>query len=298
VTLETTARIWYLTATLATALFIVHGSLVPYDFVSRDSAEVWRSVKEKISQVGPISRSDVIANWLLGVQLGFCFLGTFRIDQRSSITSLVTAVLLFPLCLLLSVSVEFAQLYCPARMCALSDIMAQAVGAISGFIVWILFGQRISNLIRTLFEHPMAGGQHGLRCLIYFGFLLFLQIMPADLTISPKMIYIRFRHGEVTLVPFADWFASSNATQHLTESLIHLILCIPLGVGLATWPGPRNRLLILLGGMVLTFTLEVVQIFVESRHPSTTEAIIGYLGIILGAMLIPHKPVSDSPAAG
>jgi glycopeptide antibiotics resistance protein len=284
-TIRTTARTWYLLASLAVALFTIHGSLVPYQFVPRESEEVWEAVDQKLSDIGAISRSDVIANWLLGVPLGFCLLGAFRVDQDNTISTILVAVILFPLCLVLSIGVEFAQLYCPSRMCALSDVLAQAVGVITGYSAWMLTGQRFTDMVRTIALHPHAGGQTGLSCLLYFAFLMLLQILPADLTISPKMLYLRFRHGEITLVPFVDWFQSSNGTRHAVEGLIHLMLCVPLGVGLVLLPGRAVIWRLVIVSFLASVLLEVAQVFVQSRHPSTTEAICGFVGIVLGGLV-------------
>ena len=122
------ARHYALLAAGAVA-FTMYGSFVPFEFVSRPWSDVqvgfWHIAR---GGVDISSRSDFIANCMLGVPLGFCLLGALRVDRPGR--GFVAAVGVWLVCVLVAVSVEFAQAYCPTRTPAVSDVLAQSIGAI------------------------------------------------------------------------------------------------------------------------------------------------------------------------
>src|SRR5207248_2325426 len=67
---------------LGVVAFTVYGSLVPFEFRSRGAGEaadsfLWAMTRRAVPQ----SRSDALANVLLGVPLGFGLLGLARVDR-------------------------------------------------------------------------------------------------------------------------------------------------------------------------------------------------------------------------
>ncbi len=117
--------------------FVVYGSLVPFHFGPR-AHSFWGVLS---GGVRVASRSDAVANVMLGVPLGFTLLGLICVDRKwPRAKAAVVGLLLFPLCVLFSALVEFAQLYTLTRTCSASDIVAQALGAAAGLTAWVLCG--------------------------------------------------------------------------------------------------------------------------------------------------------------
>ncbi len=123
----------YAWLTLGTLAFILYGSLVPFEFRARSEERILEAFTGAMSQRLRIeSRSDAVANIILGIPLGFSLLAWTCVDRNSRSRALALGILFLPGCVLFSTFVEFLQLFCPARTCAASDVIMQAVGVILG----------------------------------------------------------------------------------------------------------------------------------------------------------------------
>ncbi len=276
--------------------FTIYGSLVPFNYHARswdDAVSAFRWVLQTRMKIE--SRSDYLANCLLGVPLGYFLLGMLRVDRPGVLPSVFWASVLLPICTVFSACVEFSQLYFPGRTCSGSDIAAQAVGSAIGIIAWLVFGQSVTNSVRKIWGDPRAGGAVGRVLLAYVVVIALVQLLPLDIATSPKEIYRRLRdgaqEGRMTLIPFQEWSAVDNtaAPSHwrLGQTWLELIgLYLPAGLLIATLPGRFWRSwfsapVVLAIGILLGAVLESAQVLV-SRHPSTTDIIFGAIGVGLG----------------
>ncbi|HEY1186226.1 MAG TPA: VanZ family protein, partial [Gemmata sp.] len=168
-------------AAAGVAAFIVYGSLVPFHFGPRtDSFARILGAGVRVS-----SRSDLIANTLLGVPLGFALLGAVCADRgwpRARVAAVGLGLL--PACVLLAAAVEYAQLYTHTRNCAVSDIVAQGAGALLGVSCWVLFGQVWADRARAVWDRSAVNAT-GQLLLAYVGLVLLIQVLPLDLSASP-----------------------------------------------------------------------------------------------------------------
>ena len=263
---------------LGVLAFTVYGSLVPFAFRSRDPGEaadsfLWAMTRRPL----PESRSDGLANVLLGVPLGFGLLGLFRLDRPGTIRAAATGVLLLPACAAFAAAVEFAQLYVPVRTCAGSDVLCQTVGAAVGMAGWLLVGQRLVEQAREV-----AGSGAVVRLLAgYVVLLAFVQTLPMDLTLSPREVGKKLL-GVLRLLPFEEFSgASPGKAWERTATLLQVTaLYLPVGLLAANLP---DRLRRYSGGVgkpfalavVLAFGMEAIQLLVQSRTSSATDAVVG-----------------------
>lgn len=263
---------------LGVVAFTVYGSLVPFEFRSRTPADVtdafrWAMTRRPL----PESRSDGLANVLLGVPLGFGLLGLVRLDRPGAAPAVAAGVLLLPLCLAFAAAVEFAQLYVPERTCAGSDVLCQGVGAAIGMAVWVLFGQRLIEQAREV-----AGSGAVSRLLVgYVVLLAFVQMLPMDLTLSPKEIYKKLR-DRVQFVPFGEFRgASADQQWDRTATLLRVTaLYLPVGLLAANLSGRARRYAdggpkVLALAVGLACGMEAIQLVVHSRFPSATDVVVG-----------------------
>src|SRR5205085_1933237 len=93
---------------------------------------------------------------------------------------------LLPLCTLLAMAVEFAQLYVPERTCAGSDVLMQTAGAAAGMIGWVLLGGWFTGHARRVWAGPRLGGAAGRLLVVYLALLVFVLALPLDLNPSPR----------------------------------------------------------------------------------------------------------------
>ena len=266
---------------LGVVAFTVYGSLVPFEFRSRAVGEaadsfLWAMTRRAVPQ----SRSDALANVLLGVPLGFGLLGLARLDRPGKARAAFTGVLLLPACLAFAAAVEFAQLFVPARTCAGSDVLCQVFGAVIGMAGWVLFGQRLTEQARQV----VGAGAAGRLLVAYLALLAFVQALPMDLTLSPRDVYNTLR-DRVVYVPFSEFRgASAGRVWERTATLVQVAaLYLPAGLLAASVPGGfRSGVRVLALAVGLACGMEAIQLVVLSRTPSATDVVVGATAATLG----------------
>lgn len=283
----TAGTYWWLV--LGVAAFTVYGSFVPFHFRPRpwaDAVGAWEWVLANRRVIE--SRSDFVANFLLGVPLGFCLLGALRVDRAGQRGTILTAAAAWPLCVLLAAGVEFGQLYFPGRTSSAADVIAQGAGSAAGMLVWGTAGPRLTAWARKAWAGQRIGGTAGRLLVIYLGFLVLIQLLPLDLTLSPTEAYHKLR-DRVTYVPFAELSGPRTpAFAGRTQAWLELAaLYVPVGLLAAGRPGRawrswRSGPRVFGLALVLALGLEACQLVVASRRPSVTDVLIGGAATTLG----------------
>lgn len=284
---------------LGTAAFTVYGSLVPFAFRDREFGEaansfLWAMTRRAVPQ----SRSDAVANVLLGVPLGFALLGLCRLGKASRIGDVLTGATLLPGCLLFAAGVEFAQLFALSRTCSGSDVICQALGAVVGMTGWVVAGRW---LVRQGVE-VWYGSDAAARVLVgYLALLAFIQLLPMDLSASPKDLYKKVR-DRVVLVPFSE-LAGAEGDQ-LWDRAARLIqvfgLYLPVGLLVGGLPGWSWRAVnvrkLIAAAIGLATAMEALQLIVHSRVPSATDVFVGAAGALAGWLV--RQVRADGLSAG
>src|ERR1700722_5221257 len=232
------ARKWFALLVLGSAAFTLFGSLVPFEFRSRTWDDAVDSfVWAMTYRIKWESRSDGIANVMLGVPLGFGLLGMLCADRavpwrRAGLYGLA----MLPGCCAFAAGVEFAQLFVPVRTCAGSDVLAQTIGSAIGMAGWLICGQWLTDEIRKATTGSGAAG----RFLIGYVLLLgFIQALPLDLSLSPADAYRKFRDGGVSFIPFGEFrrLASEKVWERVAALLKLGGLYLPAGLLAGCLPG-------------------------------------------------------------
>ncbi len=272
----------YAWALVGVAAFIVYGSLVPFHFGPRTNS-FGRVLADGVKIT---SRSDAIANVMLGVPLGFVLLGLAAADRHWSRRKIAgRGALLLPVCVLFSSAVEFTQLYTVERTCSVSDIVAQGLGALAGMVAWVLWGQKLTDHVRLMWARADVNAT-GKLLIAYLALLAFIQVLPLDLSASPAELYRKLR-DTVRFVPFGTFEGLNDAERW--EQIAKLAklagLYFPLGL-LAARLGGRVQswsvIRVALAAGAVALCLESAQLAVKSRTPSTTDAVAGTLAVIAG----------------
>lgn len=275
---------------LSAAMFTLLGSLVPFEFRIRTWADVTSSFVWAMSnRIGVQSRSDALANVMLGIPLGFGLLGVVGIDRVISWQRmLLWGVTILLGCLAFAAAVEFAQLYVPARTCAGSDVLAQGLGALLGMAVWLGTGQRLIDELRQ----ALGGNGTAMRFLVaYLMLMTFIQALPLDLSLSPADAYRKFRDGGVKLIPFAEFSTlHGNSLLRRIANLFQLAaLYLPAGLLASQLPGRfwamRNRCSVFLAALGLALIVETGQVLVKSRVSTATDMVVGGSAAFFGWLI-------------
>jgi VanZ family protein len=264
-------------------LFALYASLVPLDFRHLPLDEALARFRAICSQPVRIeSKSDALANFLMGFPLGYLLTGALCVD-RGRLWRL-GAVAVPPLCVAVAAGLEFSQLYCPTRVSSLNDIVAQGTGAAAGVVLWLAAGQRVTDLARGAWER-VDDGRRALRWLPAYLFLLVLvQTLPFDVTLSPAVLYHKFREGRVSLLPA---LGSRDPWEVAARQLWQVLYFLPLGVLAAHFPGTGwrrssgwRRVLAL--GLVVVGGVEFLRLLVVSRSCTLSDVLLGAAAALTG----------------
>lgn len=273
---------------LSFAFLAIYGSLVPFDFQPVPEGEAQARFRAVLS--GPIqvvSRSDWLANILLFIPLGFLLTAALAVDSPWY-ASLLAAFLVVPACALLSAAIEFVQVYYPSRIPSINDMAAETLGALIGAFLWLAAGSNLTNRLRQVWSG--RGGQNSASLLlpVYLLFLLLVQAMPFDLTLSPVEVYRKYKSGRIVLLLWAGEEPAILAA--LQKDLINLTFFVPIGLLLAglpaaSWQQKRTWFKVALLGTGLALVIEMEQLFVLSRSSKATDVLTGGLGVLAGWLI-------------
>jgi VanZ family protein len=248
----------------------------------------------------PQSRSDALANVLLGVPLGFAFLGLACLDRVGRGAVIRRGLLLLPACLGFAAVIEFVQLCFPARTCAASDVVCQGLGAAIGMAAWVLFGQRLTEQARAVWSRSGLGGAAGRLLVWYLVLLAFIQLLPMDLSPSPKDLYKKLRDVAV-FVPFTEYRGAGHeqAIQQTAKLLLVAGLYLPVGLLAAGLPERfwqyDNSRRVFAAAIGLAVGMEGLQLVVHARVPSATDAGVGAAAALVGWRLRRMRPPAREP---
>jgi VanZ family protein len=126
---------------LGTLALIVYGSLYPFDLAPRAQTHTLRQAFLELSWARA-GRSDHVANVLLYAPLGFCLL--LWLDTR--LRRRMAVVVGISIGILLSLSIEMAQVYIAQRVPSWWDVVFNGIGTIIGVasgVIWHELGDRM-----------------------------------------------------------------------------------------------------------------------------------------------------------
>lgn len=282
---------WFVAGAGAVMLFIAYGSFVPFDLQPREWDDATAEFQTALGRwVSPGSRSDFVANILLGVPLGFCLLGAVRVDRPRRWQTAGVGLLVAAGCGLFAAAVEFAQLYFRERVSSGADVTAQTLGGLIGAGAWVLGGQWATDRLRRAFDSDAVRATTTPLLIGYAVLLLVVQTLPLDLTASPYALANRLK-ADATWVPLGELFDQPDADadrdlKTLATWCELFALYVPGGLLLAGlaggWRTADGFFRVVGAGLLAGGVLETCQVLVASRHPSVTDVAVGAFGVTVG----------------
>src|SRR5689334_16954756 len=130
------AHLWptrrsYAAATLAMAIFVVYGSLVPLHFTPIPVAQAWANFKQvRYYAIGIGSRADLVSNILLFIPLAYFLIAALRTDRIRWAGHLIVGTFVIVVGAAASVTLEFVQVFFPGRTVSQNDMIAETAGSI------------------------------------------------------------------------------------------------------------------------------------------------------------------------
>ncbi len=222
-------------ATLVIAALIAYGSLVPFHWraisgavaVEEFLAQFRKHLAGEALMTGPLN-SDRLVNLLLTVPLAFCGYGSLVLGQRGFLRRAGAVFETWQMSLAFSFLVELAQFWSIQRVASVHDVIAQAIGAVAGIALWIVFGEGFVLRLAAAAQERTTAGRWGLLLWPYLLGVLVFAVLPAGLPVtSPKQLYDRYRDGQLCLLPFADCPTWSHV---LRDAVAGVVLFFPMGI--------------------------------------------------------------------
>jgi glycopeptide antibiotics resistance protein len=267
----------------------IYGSLVPLRYTPVDLGTALRRFSGlPYLYLGIQSRSDLVANVLLFIPIGFCWAASLLVDRPGRTRAGVVAPLVALSCAALSVAVEFAQVWFPPRTVSQNDILAETAGGVLGVAAWLIAGRAATAWARSYMATRRRSRQVEWLLQAYLVGLLIYSFLPFDLTIAPHDLWRKYHEGRVVLVPFSSPRASVPLLAF--DLVTDVLIFVPVGMLAASALTSRGRVTRPLGpavliGLALVSLIEAGQLLVYSRYTDTTDIVQGVAGIGLGAWL-------------
>jgi VanZ family protein len=267
------------------AVFTVYVSLLPFRVqpmpVDAAAAAFWHTLASPFAQ--RLSRTNFLANVLLFVPLGFALMGTLRIDRpRAPWRALAASVVVVVVCVVISLTAEFLQVFTPRRVPSALDVIAQLLGAVIGIAWWAVTGAPLTRWLRGAFA---SRGDDRLTHVLtaYAAGWAFVNLAPFDITIDLGQLAERYRSGRIVLVPFG---ADLTAARLAWDALAAFLSAIPLGLFARQFGRPpragRPALAAFALAASMVVALEVAQAFIRSHAADVTDVLFGCAGAALG----------------
>jgi glycopeptide antibiotics resistance protein len=280
---------------LLAALFVAfaaYGSLVPLRFREVGLSEaVEQFANTPLVSVSKASKSDVLVNVLLFVPIGFLLLGALAGRSRRASVLLALPVVLTGG--VISVAIEFGQIFVVGRTPSWNDVLAESLGGALGALLWVIAGSVvvawIDGIFRSEFERDRVYRSLG----VYVGVWAILALLPLDFTVRVEELGEKFRAGRIVFEPFPKGWTLRDAGGTL-------LLAIPVGAFALALSRrrqlPRPALAGLGVGLALSVATEAVQFFSYSRTADSTDLLMNAAGIVLGVTLAARWSNSETSA--
>ncbi|MBI1875771.1 MAG: VanZ family protein [Acidobacteria bacterium] len=270
--------------TCLTAMFVMYGSLVPFNRsdVSLEETRVAIGAFLRMDTVR-FSSTDFVTNLALLVPFGFCLTGALALDRTVTSAAVILALALGTG---LAFAAELSQVFFPDRTPSMADVLAQTIGNLSGIVGWCLFGPGVTSWLRALHDER-DGARRTTRVLgLLAAGIVVAELLPLDFTVRPAELAAKYRAGRVLLQP--HW-PHDVGLAAFGGWLPNVLLCAPFGmlalVGWTRRDRRRDLLTAVALGWLAVAGLELAQLFVWSRVTDAMDVLTGGTGVTAGALV-------------
>jgi len=270
-------------ATSLYLLFVIYGSLVPLTFNYLPIEVAITQFKHiHYLNLGTDSRADWIANIVLYIPLAFGVSTHFNY-VHSLLGRFLVAILALVFCLLISISLEFAQLFFPPRTVSLNDLIAEALGSLIGVLSWLFLSTYFIGLWRQLLNANMLSVKSAI--IFYVIIYVALSLFPYDFVTSFAELNLKLAHSSDSFfMSFST--CQANRSRCVFKILSEIAVLLPLGLLCGFLFATQHRITIaLLFGFFIGLGLELIQIFLLSGSGQGLSIITRMIGMGLGASL-------------
>ncbi|HHZ84078.1 MAG TPA: VanZ family protein [Nitrospirales bacterium] len=268
-------------------VFIVYGTTIPFDFTLTLEDAQNRLSDIRAGAWGVAATPDIVTNLLLFLPWGFLIAARFVQAKRGFWVALGIATVTG---LLLSLSVEAAQLFSASRTSTPRDVLLNMasvfLGVPLGWLAASVFGPMVkAKQEKLLSERPFAGLAFATALVLFF-----FALKPFDLTLDIGQL----REGlqAARLIPFGPTLLGATPSSDLWSWTIECVQWTFVGglFALALRERGLPRLAVCFAGAALCGLLgsvfEMMQLLVVSRQTDATSVVFALIGGLCGASCI------------
>jgi VanZ family protein len=264
------------------------------DFQSIPLDAAWNDFRTSIlaSPSSRISRSDVLANVLLFVPIGFTMAGSLLLDRHRRFIVRAVAVIL-PVSVAISLVSEFLQTFVAGRVPSRIDVASQTAGCLIGVGAWAVVGDSVTAWGRETLAATRGNRLPRILAAYVVGWIL-VNLVPFDITLDMSDLVARIRSGQIAFLPVAGPDFSSR--RFAWDAFAEFVSAAPLGaLWVAASHGGRRRSLVAafcLGAVIVTI-VEMLQVFVASHSANAADVLFGWAGVGAGVLISTTQPRDD-----
>jgi len=271
---------------LAYVAFVVYGALLPFNFQPRPFEQAWLAFSAiPFLQLGVGSRADWIANGVLFVPLATltAHLALLMLPRCPRALALMGAALFATV---LSVGIEFAQVYFPGRTVSLNDILAQGVGTVAGLVLATHYREWYRTLSAMRFGrlNDHLASATGIYAILY----LFFAAFPLDFVLSGPELATKIGS------PNWGWGVARSSVDGMRvslQALAEVVAVLPFGM----WLAARRKTLrhaiapVFVWGLLFGLAIECMQFLLYSGISQGISVLARGLGFLAGAFIVSRQ---------
>lgn len=267
--------------------FVVYGSLVPLEFKELsffDALLQFVELDKTDIAITQTNRADWFTNFLLMMPVLYSAM-LLQSHKGFGLSSLMYAAGAVSSLLIISLSIEFAQLFIEQRVSSFRDIYTQGLGMILALVLFYSTRKPAHNTLLKLSTSSQFDKWevYGISLLTI---LFIYSLMPFDLTLSFTELFKKWASGKISLIPFYN--RTLTPLQLIFNGLIDIVIWVSIAfcfIKSQKYSAPT--LVAFLFGTALA--IEVAQLPVLSRYSDITDIITALIGVIIALRIFSYK---------
>lgn len=268
-------------------LFIMYGSFIPFQIRPVYFIDAIRQFKHiPFLNFGIVSREDWVSNILLYIPLGFFLTGWISKKTDSFNKNCLIFLAVFIFCILMSVFIEFSQIFFAMRTASLNDVLANAIGSLIGIFLWFISGQGLIRAWLSAKNNSRPESALSAFLFLYMLSLFAISLFPFDFLFSAREIELKY--GMWKAQPFL--FNVNFSIRSIIQTVAEAALFIPAGgfIGLKFRHSTVTKKMVLtfLLSFFIGFGIEFIQFFTASGISEFFSVVVRVLGAFAGLFMV------------
>ncbi len=266
-------------------LFVIYGSLVPFDYNPITFDQAFNLFKKiPYLDLGIESRADWVANGVLYVPVGFLI---FQYLLQLCFRPFFAFFIGFILSAVLAFGIEYAQLFFPPRTVSINDLIAESIGSLLG----LLISYFATNWFRSLIKSSISNFSFFHRYIldVYAFFYFSYSLFPYDFLLRFSEIEQKVNSDKWGWF-FAVSYANDSFFINFSRLSLEVLMAVPIGILLGRLTNNRySSSKVIIASVFLGALIEFSQFFIASGVSQGWSVVCRVVGFFVGLKLYAHR---------